>query len=216
MTAPAYTGIGSRSTPLDQLQRMRDLAAMLAREGYELRSGAADGADTACEEGCDLASGAKSIWIPWPGFQNRWPCSAQRTFLPLPRAFEIAAQLHPRWPFLTRGPRSLHARNTHQCLGHALDDPSEFALCWTADGAQCGADVNSKTGGTGTAIRLASQRGVPVFNLAREGAEDALLAFLAQRRSERSAFQGNPDSPAHEDEEEETEPRRNILRFPTR
>ncbi|CAN7387631.1 hypothetical protein [Variovorax sp. LjRoot178] len=196
---------------------MRDLATMLASEGYELRSGAADGADMACEEGCDLVGGAKSIWLPWPGFQNRWPNPAQRTFLPLPRAFEIAAQLHPRWPFLTRGPRALHARNTHQCLGHTLDDPSEFALCWTADGAQCEADVNSKTGGTGTAIRLASQRGVPVFNLAREGAEEALLAFLVQRRAERMATQGDADASQEEEgEEEEAVPRRNILRFPTR
>ncbi|PNG49175.1 MULTISPECIES: hypothetical protein [unclassified Variovorax] len=212
MTAPSYTGIGSRSTPPEQLLRLRDLAAMLAREGYELRSGGADGADTACEEGCDLAGGAKSIWLPWPGFQNRWPNPAHRTFLPLTRAFEIAEQLHPRWPFLTRGPRALHARNTHQCLGHTLDDPSEFALCWTADGAQSEADVNSKTGGTGTAIRLSSQRGMPVFNLAREGAEDALLAFLAQRRAERLAAQGDADTPR----EEEAEPRQNILRFPTR
>lgn len=49
----SYTGIGSRSTPPEVLERLRDLAAALAREGYELRSGAADGADMACEEGCD-------------------------------------------------------------------------------------------------------------------------------------------------------------------
>lgn len=212
----AYTGIGSRSTPPDQLQRMRDLAAMLARDGYELRSGGADGADVACEEGCDLAGGAKSIWLPWPGFQDRWPNTAESTFLPAPQAFAIAALLHPRWAMLTRGPKALHARNVHQILGHPLDDPSEFALCWTADGAQAAQDVNSKTGGTGTAIRLASQRGVPVFNLAREGAEGALLAFLAQRRAERSAVQRDAAVPAHEDEEEAVEPRQNILRFPTR
>ncbi|OUM00057.1 hypothetical protein A8M77_23005 [Variovorax sp. JS1663] len=221
MTAPTYTGIGSRSTPPDQLQRMRDLAAMLAREGYELRSGGADGADVACEEGCDRAGSAKSIWLPWPGFQNRRPDAARRTFLPDPRAFDMAAQLHPRWPMLTRGPRALHARNVPQILGHTLDNPSEFTLCWTADGAQSAADVNSKTGGTGTAIRLASQRGVPVFNLARVGAEEALLAFLAQRRAERLAAPGQADTAAHEAEEEETgqdEPDRprNILRFPTR
>ncbi|VTU44891.1 hypothetical protein [Variovorax sp. RA8] len=214
---PAYTGVGSRSTPTDQMQRLRDLADILAREGYELRSGGADGADTACEEGCELACGAKSIWLPWPGFQNRWPNPAQRTFLPAPGAFEIAARIHPRWPMLTRGPRALHARNAHQVLGHGLEDPSAFALCWTADGAQTEADVNSKTGGTGTAIRLAAQRGVPVFNLAREGAEDALFAFLAKLRAQRLAG-ANAGAPAHEegDDGEEAEPPRNILRFPTR
>lgn len=212
-----YTGIGSRSTPPEELQRLRDLAAMLAGEGYELRSGAADGADMACEQGCDLAGGAKSIWLPWPGFQNRRPDPNGSTFLPAPQAFQMAALLHPRWALLTRGPRALHARNCHQVLGHSLDEPSDFALCWTADGAQTAKDVNSKTGGTGTAIRLSSQRGVPVFNLAREGAEEALLAFLAQRRAERMAAQRDADSSLPEEgQEEDAEPRRNILRFPTR
>lgn len=204
---PGYTGIGSRSTPPDQMQRLRDLAAMLTREGFELRSGAADGADMACEEGCDLAGGAKAIWLPWPGFQNRWPNPAESTFLPVAKAFEMAALLHPRWAMLTRGPRSLHSRNVHQILGHSLDVPSEFVLCWTADGAQSATDVNSKTGGTGTAIRLASQREVPVFNLARDGAEEALHAFLARRQAERAALHDEAIV-------NEPEPERIGLRFP--
>ncbi|CAN7781972.1 hypothetical protein LJR175_008182 [Variovorax sp. LjRoot175] len=110
---------------------------------------------------------------------------------------------------LTRGPRALHA-NVHQLLGHSLDEPSDFVLCWTADGAQSAADVNSKTGGTGTAIRLASQRGVPVFNLSCDGAEERLHAFLAQRRAELIAAPDETVEPAPED----SEPRRIVLRFP--
>lgn len=202
-----YSGIGSRSTPPSVLNQMRTLAAMLARLGYKLRSGAADGADMACEEGCDLAAGTKSIWLPWPGFQNRLPKPEESTFLPTPEAFAMAAQLHPRWAMLTRGPRALHARNCHQLLGHSLDEPSDFVLCWTADGAQSASDVNSKTGGTGTAIRLASQSGVSVFNLARDDAEDRLQAFLAQRLAQARGV-------GHEDADEDLEPARPILRFP--
>ncbi|CAN7773613.1 hypothetical protein LJR290_007663 [Variovorax sp. LjRoot290] len=208
--ARTYSGIGSRSTPPKGLQRLRDLAAMLAREGYELRSGGANGADLACEEGCDVAGGTKAIWLPWPGFQNRRPNPEESTFLPAPKAFEMAALLHPRWAMLTRGPRALHARNCHQLLGHSLEEPSEFVLCWTADGAESASDVNSKTGGTGTAIRLASEREVPVFNLTRDRAEERLLSFLAQRRSERIAA---PDDQI-EPEPDDSAPRRIVLRFP--
>lgn len=35
----AYAGIGSRETPTDELQRMREIAAMLGDEGWCLRSG---------------------------------------------------------------------------------------------------------------------------------------------------------------------------------
>ena len=45
-----YTGIGSRETPKDIMQLMSKLAYKLASEGYILRSGAAQGADTAFEE----------------------------------------------------------------------------------------------------------------------------------------------------------------------
>lgn len=214
MTTPpalsaTYSGIGSRTTPPDQLERLRDLAAMLAREGYELRSGAADGADTACEEGCDLAGGAKSIWLPWPGFQGRRPDAAASTYLPTPAAFELAATLHPRWPYLTRGPRALHARNSHQVLGHDLACPSDFVLCWTPDGAEAVRDLTSKTGGTGTAIRLASLRGVPVLNLARDGAEERLYALLALRRADAAALSASASA-----REPEPEPGRIVLRFP--
>ena len=178
MTNRAYAGVGSRATPAPVLDRMRDLAAELAGAGFELRSGAADGADTAFEQGCDSVSGAKSIFLPWPGFQGRRPDLDARTFLPAPRAFEIASVTHPAWNHLSRGPKALHARNAHQALGHSLDEPSLFTICWTADGAETIRDTSSKTGGTGTTIRLSAQQGIPVFNLARADAETRLRALL--------------------------------------
>lgn len=178
MTNRAYAGVGSRATPPPVLVRMRDLAAELAGARFELRSGAADGADIAFEQGCDSVGGDKSIFLPWPGFQGRHPEANASTFLPAPRAFEIASTVHPAWSRLTRGPRALHARNSHQALGKSLDEPSLFTICWTSDGAETARDTTSKTGGTGTAIRLSSLHGIPVFNLAREDAEARLRVLL--------------------------------------
>lgn len=177
---PCYTGIGSRSAPARVLEQMRELAAELAGLGYLLRSGAADGADTAFEQGCDGAGGRKAIFLPWPGFQGRHPDAHSCTYLPGREAFELAATLHPAWMNLSRGPRALHARNTLQILGRDLATPSAFVLCWTSDGAQTAKETNSKTGGTGTAIRLASLRDVPVFNLARDDSLMRLRAFLGE------------------------------------
>lgn len=169
-----YTGIGSRETPQRYLEAMIKIAGVLGGMGYTLRSGAADGADSAFETGTDAFSFSKEIWLPWNGFNNHQGGG----YLPQEIHYQLASELHPAWDRLTRGPRSLHARNTGQILGHDLATPSLFVVCYTSDGAESLKEVNSKTGGTGTAIRLASIKGIPVFNLARKDSVSRLKTFL--------------------------------------
>jgi hypothetical protein len=52
-----------------------------------------------------------------------------------------------------------------QVLGEDLMHPSEFVVCWTPDGCERHEDRGLVTGGTGTAISVASQMGIPVFNV---------------------------------------------------
>ena len=66
-----YTGIGSRKLPNDIEGLMFDIGEAMAKRGYTLRSGAADGADNAFEEGCINADGVGSIFLPWEGFKDR-------------------------------------------------------------------------------------------------------------------------------------------------
>lgn len=170
-----YTGIGSRRTPENVLKAMRSLASILGSRGFTLRSGAADGADTAFEQGAIDCGGTCEIWLPWPGFNQR----KYEGLYPERHHFEMASTLHPAWQYLKRAPQSLHARNTGQVLGQDLDTPSEFVVCYTPDGAETEQEVTKDTGGTGTAIRLASRQGIPVFNLARGQARlDELKAML--------------------------------------
>lgn len=154
-----YTGVGSRETPLEVMETMCRLAEWFDLCGFTLRSGGADGADTAFESG---ASGNSHIYLPWPGFNDRLVFRMSRPSLD---AFRLAQSVHPNWDRLGSGARSLHARNCHQVLGDNLDAPSAFLVCWTSDG--CSSDLNRSrsTGGTGTAIALASRSRVPVFNL---------------------------------------------------
>lgn len=167
-----YAGIGSRETPLPVLGYMRRVAGRLAARGFILRSGAADGADRAFEEGCAEAGGQQEIWLPWKGFNGH----ADTGLYPGEAHIATAQQLHPAWDRLGRGPRMLHARNVGQVLGAALDAPVAFVLCWTKDGAETAGQCSARTGGTGMAIKLASQRGIPVINLRREGGTDRLAA----------------------------------------
>lgn len=168
-----YTGIGSRKTPSPILARIRRIAARLAELGYTLRSGAAEGADQAFEEGCSAAGGKAEIWLPWRGFNEH-----TSNLLPTEGHFQLAEQVHPNWKNLTRGPRALHARNVGQVMGADLSTPVSFVLCWTPDGCESEATRSRDTGGTGTAIVLASRRSIPVFNMARQDAVERLGVII--------------------------------------
>lgn len=147
-----YAGIGSRETPKPILTRMSVLAFLLAEKGLVLRSGGADGADSAFEQGCDKAGGEKEIFLPWKKFNN----NMSPLFKPSSEIRAYAAQFHPVWESLSSGVQQLHARNCQQVLGAKLDDPSCFILCWT----------NPGKGGTNQAIKVAMANNVPVINLA--------------------------------------------------
>lgn len=152
-----YAGIGSRETPPGVRAYMRWLAVELAKDGMILRSGGADGADAAFEEGCDEAGGQKEIYVPWKGFNGREVKGLKNSvWLPSLLARDEAMKFHPAWHRLSDGSKKLHARNTHQVLGQYLDKYSRFVLCWTPNG--------KGGGGTGQAIRIAKYYAIPVFD----------------------------------------------------
>ena len=119
-----YTGIGSRKTPPEFLALFSRVAVYLAKNGYTLRSGAAPGADTAFEVGCNHINGKKEIYLPWARFQNsNSPLIASSEL-----AYEIAERYHPYWNNLKDGAKKLQARNVHQVLGSDLTTKSKFVI----------------------------------------------------------------------------------------
>ncbi len=70
MNTKTYTGVGSRETPEEIGKIMTLLASKLEREGWSLRSGAADGADTFFERGVSNPNN-KQVFIAWNGFSGR-------------------------------------------------------------------------------------------------------------------------------------------------
>jgi len=158
-----YTGVGGRRVPEDIYGVMKLVAEVLAGLGYILRSGGADGSDKAFEEGADAGGGEKRIWRPRDA---------------TPEAIKIAGRYHGAWHLCNEHARKLHGRNVFQVLGRNLRTPSLFVLCWTWDGCIYHGDRKKETGGTGTAISVASENGIPVYNLAREAHYDMVLDWL--------------------------------------
>lgn len=137
-----YVGIGSRATPQDILDYMTKAAGLLEKMGYILRSGGADGADKAFENGV-LSPMNKVILRPKHATLE---------------SLNLASRIHPMWTACNSYAQALHGRNCQIIIGEHLDKPAEFVLCWTLDGAE--------RGGTRTGLVLAKQMGIPTFNLA--------------------------------------------------
>lgn len=134
-----YSGIGSRKTPIDILNLMKEIAVALDSEGFRLRSGGAQGADTAFESG----STNVETWRPNDATVD---------------AIAMASNHHPAWPRCKPYVRLLHGRNANIILGEDLKSPSDFVVCWTPRG--------KLVGGTAMGIRIAVDNDITVYNLA--------------------------------------------------
>jgi hypothetical protein len=158
-----YAGIGSRTSPKDVLKVMKKFGRIFAERGWVLRSGGAEGADSAFEEGCDLAKGEKEIYLPWENFNKNKSTLYLRSYeIPLEmsnRACEIASKYHPKWETLGPAARALHARNGFQILGKDLITPVSLVLFWSP--------MITK-GGTAQALRIAADHSIMMYNMGSE------------------------------------------------
>lgn len=159
-----YAGIGSRQTPESSQRLITEVAEQLERQGYTLRSGGAQGADTFFE----LAATRCQIFLPWRRFNDRdVPVQFQS---PSQDAIALASETISGFATRPQPVQMLLARNMHQVLGLTLDAPVDFVVCWTPAG--------KVQGGTAHAIRLARNKDIPVYNLARPKERDSLLEQL--------------------------------------
>lgn len=169
------TGIGSRETPQEDLEFLTKLGAATEARGWRGRSGGAGGADLAFEKGFKDPRNIDVI-VPWRGFLpmkmnekqvsdylgRQRPSSGPGAPVMLSgekknEAERIASQFHPAWDKCTSGAKSLHTRNVPQVLGLDLRSKTDLVVCYTIDG--------KATGGTGQAMRIAMNEGIPIANL---------------------------------------------------
>jgi len=182
------TGIGSRETPESELILLTRIGAAVEKKNGRGRSGGAGGADLAFERGFTDPRNIDVI-VPWKGFLPKdmtqrdvdaflgrpRPISGPGAPVMLPwdkrqEAEEKASHYHPAWHKCSPGAKSLHTRNIPQVVGLQLDRPADVVVAWTVDG--------KATGGTGQAIRMAQDIGVPVANLKNPDEKRAVMQAL--------------------------------------
>ena len=153
-----YAGIGARNSPPEILEFMTEIASLLEKRGWILRSGGAEGADSAFASGVEKNA---EIWIPWSSYGK--PHNLNHTYKILDKndidAYNSVRIFHPAPDQLRDSWFSLMARNYRQIKGFNAPD-SKFVICWTPNG--------ELKGGTAQAIKISRNYNIPVFNLAIE------------------------------------------------
>lgn len=163
-----YAGIGSRDTPEDVLDVFEWFSKSIVGLGYVLRSGAAKGADSSFEKGCDSVGGLKEIYLPWRGFEK----SESELYGVSAAALKFAKENMDYFDKLGYGARKLIARNGYQVMGRNLRTPVDFIVCYTKEGRDLG--------GTAQAIRIARKLDIPVFNAGSFASAAEFKEFLSE------------------------------------
>jgi hypothetical protein len=146
-----YAGIGNRTISEATFDWLEQMGTYLASRGLHLRSGGADGADTAFERG------------------SKGNCTIFKAKQATPEAIQIASQFHPAWHMCSDWAQKLHGRNAMILLGQNLDFPVKFVICYTVD---------EEKGGTALGIRIARAYGIPVFNMHQAKDYEAFTTFV--------------------------------------
>ena len=141
-----------------------ELGKKLVEHGHILRSGRADGADSYFEKGAREANGTCEIFLPWKSFQSNSNLASYPAIVfddldarQKEAALASVTKYHPNPKALSFGAKKLMARNYCQLFGTSPEsEPSGFVVCYTSDGLA--------SGGTGQAIRMASDANIPVFD----------------------------------------------------
>lgn len=83
---------------------------------------------------------------------------------------KMASQLHGNWEYCDSYARGMHIRNIHQILGYDLKSPVNAVITW------CDVDnFGNPIGGTRTALKLAEQYKIPIFNLNSVNPKEVLI-----------------------------------------
>ena len=173
------TIIGSRETPKEVLNNMRNIARWCALKGVVVRSGKAGGADAAAIYGCmDAVAtgrpiGQPEMYVPWGGFGEQSMVSTWDIVLgDNKQAEEIAKSIHPAWERCSQGAKKLHTRNIGQILGKDLKTPTDVVLYY------CKEKHGMPTGGTATAVKLGLKYKCVCINMLHASWGDKLREHL--------------------------------------
>jgi hypothetical protein len=159
----AYAGIGSRKITPEEENLIHKIAEKMASLGIIAYSGNAEGSDIAFQTG---SNGNCVLLLPWKKFNNNaydvTKALANYDVGKSPEGLATIAKYHPAPQNLSYGGKLMMGRNWHQIVGYDIFPKVSFVICCANE------NESGIIGGTGQACRIATDLGIPVFNIRKD------------------------------------------------
>ena len=168
----AYAVAGNENPPAEIIRQIEEIAPMLEKMGWTLRTGGGKGTEASFEKHVEK----KEVYLPWKKFNAHYSKNTRN----LPEAENIIKRIMPNYDDLKQGVKPIFCRNAHTILGKDLSNPVKFLIAWTDDGCETKEKVGRSTGFSGIAISLACAMKLPIFNLRNATARERLEDYLRQ------------------------------------
>jgi hypothetical protein len=187
---------GAAEIPPETLKQAEELARELKELGLVCRTGWDQPLATAARSG---AADRSEIYLPWRGFNKEeegygFPDKEGKTVAMLVRVYNQRLATVDSDPV-----KKILATYINMIIGARLDSRSEFVIIWSDDSAEEPAEKTNKTDAVGPIIDIASELGIPVFNLKRHDAMQRIRSYIKKFKTNESSGP-EEDSPSDWDE----------------
>ncbi len=161
--------IGSRDINEATFKKVSEVAALFVKNGWEVSTGCADGADHAAMVGTRQVDPTKlHVFLPWASYNSEYHEDTDNTIVYNPKKHKTWTESvnthHPNPSALKRGGFALHARN------YGIVEDADLVVAFTIK--------KNKTSGTDQGVRVAKDNGIPAIHGIEEVGVDAIDAEI--------------------------------------
>lgn len=181
----------NRDAPPHVVEQMIEVAKKIEATGRQVRLTGLDGP----EENIEKSLRAPELYLPWDGFNDK---KSKFSYVS-DNMLEIIGRFHGNWAGLKPGLQKIISSSARCVLGKNVQSVAVFMVCWSADGAESYREKTQQTGNLSVPLRIATEVGIPVFNLGKQGSLDRLNVYLNQHVSEVGLQAAQPPAPSKDD-----------------
>lgn len=165
---------GNSRAPEQLVPVIREIADLLKRHGFAIRTGGMDGFSKLVMDnvpGCELH-------IPWRNFGE----------IPNPTSSfsgdecnEFAKRYMPGWDELKNAHKGMFSKNVRLVFGKSLKQPCQIAIIWSEDGVEGPANRGQYSQHAGHVAAICHAMKIPVININNPDAVQRLRRFLGEQ-----------------------------------
>jgi len=183
-TTCVYIAPRGTKVPDDVKTKFIELTKVLGAKGYTYRH-TGDSKDDMQNAMLEVDDVKIESYIPWKKFNP--DIISPTVYKPMGAAYEIAANSHKGYTKLPPSVRTILGRDVHAMLGKDLNNPVDFLIAYTLDGAEAlsgGKKLDyAVTGNLAFYMKIAEESNIPVFNLKNDDAIKRLSELLSSTQS---------------------------------